>query len=87
MEFDNVSSYGCIGFEYVDIANSNRDFAIISKLSPWDHLPGILILREAGGIDTYFDNGQYNFLLDNKNLIVSGNKILTDKIFNLIKGE
>ena len=86
-KFENVSSYGCIGFEYVDIANGNRDFAIISKLSPWDHLPGILLLREAGGIDTYFDNGQYNFLSNKKNLIVSGNKLLTDKIFNLIKGE
>jgi len=87
-KFENVSSYGCIGFEYIDIANGNRDFTILSKLSPWDHLPGILIAREAGGIDTYFDDGQYNFLLSHKkNLIVSGNKVLTDKIFNLIIGE
>ena len=86
-KFENVNSYGCIGFEYIDIANGNRDFAIISKLSPWDHLPGILIAREAGASDLYFDYGQYNFLFNKQNLIVTCNKILTNKIFNLIRGE
>ena len=86
-KFDNVFGYGCIGYEYIDIANGKRDFAVISKLSPWDHLPGILIAREAGAIDMYFDQGQYNFQSRKQNLIVTNNKILNDKIFNLIKGE
>ena len=67
--FGEVKSYGCIGFEYIDIANSTRQFAILSKLSPWDHLPGILIIREANGFDTYFDYGIYNHCLNKKNLI------------------
>ena len=64
-----------------------RDFAILSKLSPWDHLPGILIAREAGAVDMYFDQGKYNFLSQKQNLIVASNKILNNKILNLIKGE
>ena len=32
-------NYGSIGYEYIDIAKGKRDFAILSKLSPWDHLP------------------------------------------------
>ena len=75
--------YDLFSMPVVRCASSQQ---IISKLSPWDHLPGILIAREAGGIDTYFDDGQYNFLSHKKNLIVSGNKVLTDKIFNLIIG-
>ena len=85
--FENVFSYGSIGYEYIDIAKGKRDFAIMSKLSPWDHLPGILISREAGAIDMYFDKGMYNFQSQKQNLIVASNETLNKKIFNLIKGE
>ena len=83
--FAEVKSYGCIGFEYIDMANNVRDFAILSKLSPWDHLPGILIIREAGGFDSYFDNEMYNHLLQKKNLVVAANRKLGNKILELIK--
>ena len=83
--FGEVKSYGCIGFEYIDIANSIRDFAILSKLSPWDHIPGILIIREAKGFDTYFDYGIYNHCLQKQNLIVAGDSRLGNEILTLIK--
>ena len=83
--FGEVKSYGCIGFEYIDIANSIRDFAILSKLSPWDHIPGILIIREANGFDTYFDYGIYNHCLQKQNLIVAGDSRLGNEILKLIK--
>lgn len=86
-KFYKISSYGSIGLEYVDIAKGVRDFAILSKLNPWDHLPGILILRESGGFDQYFDQSHYNFLLDKKNLIVASNKLLGNKIINCIREE
>ena len=83
--FGEVKSYGCIGFEYIDIASNIRDFAVLSKLSPWDHLPGILIIREAGGFDSYFDKGIYNHSLQKKNLIVTRDANLGNKILELIK--
>ena len=83
--FLEVKSYGCIGFEYIDIAKSVRDFAILSKLSPWDHLPGILIIREAGGFDSYFDDGMYNHSLQKKNLVVARDAKLGNNILELIK--
>ena len=83
--FWEVKSYGCIGFEYIDIANNVRDFAILSKLSPWDHLPGILIIREAGGFDSYFDDGMYNHSLQKKNLVVARDAKLGNNILELIK--
>ena len=84
-KFREVYSYGCIGYEYIDIANDNRNFAILSKLYPWDHLPGILIVREAGGFDSYFDGGIYNHCLDKKNLIVTSQYKLGNEILKLIK--
>ena len=78
--FKEVSSYRCIGFEYIDIGIGIRNFAILSKLSPWDHIPGILFVREAGGADIDFDKNKYDFTKKNKNLIVSNSEDLNLKI-------
>ena len=72
--------------EYVDIANQYRDFMILSRLSPWDHIPGILIVNEAGGSNMHFDKNQYNHLISKKNLIVANSKFLQNNINNLIRG-
>ena len=78
--FKEVNSYRCIGFEYIDIGIGIRNFAILSKLSPWDHIPGILFVREAGGADIDFNKNKYDFTKKNKNLIVSNSEDLNLKI-------
>ena len=79
-KFVEVKSYKCIGYEYVDIGEGKRNFAILSKLSPWDHIPGILFVRESGGSDIDFNNQKYDFTSKNKNLIVSNSKEFNSKI-------
>ena len=81
-EFAEVKSYRCIGYEYVDIAIGIRNFAILSKLSPWDHIPGILFVRESGGYDIDFNNKKYDFTKKNNNLIVGNSKEFNLKILN-----
>jgi len=78
--FKEVNSYRCIGFEYIDIGIGIRNFTILSKLSPWDHIPGILFIREAGGADIDFTKNKYDFTKKNKNLIVSNSEDLNLKI-------
>ena len=80
--FKEVSSYRCIGFEYIDIGIGIRNFAILSKLSPWDHIPGVLFVREAGGSDIDFDYQPYNFTKKNNNLIVGNSKEFNLQILN-----
>ncbi len=80
--FAEVSSYGCIGFEYVDIGLGERNFTILSKLSPWDHIPGILFVRESGGSDIHFNKKQYDFTYRNKNLIVGNSLDFNLQILN-----
>ena len=81
-EFAEVNSYRCIGYEYVDIGLGKRNFAILSKLSPWDHIPGVLFVREAGGSDIDFEHQPYNFTKKNNNLIVGNSKEFNLKILN-----
>ena len=40
----------CAAFEYTRLARGERDFALYYRLYPWDHVPGALIVREAGGV-------------------------------------
>lgn len=52
----------CAGREYSELARGRRHFSNYWSLMPWDHAPGILIHREAGGYSAFADNGQpYRF--------------------------
>ncbi len=47
-----VKRYRCVGREYMDLARGTLDFAAYGGvLKPWDHVAGILMYREAGGMD------------------------------------
>ena len=85
--FKDSDSYGCIGCEYTDVAIDVRNYMILSKLSPWDHIPGILLVKESGGLILHFDKLEYNHTLQKNNLIVSNTIELQNKIFELIEGE
>tara|TARA_R110001583_G_scaffold178786_2_gene334842 strand:+ start:55677 stop:56510 length:834 start_codon:yes stop_codon:yes gene_type:complete len=51
--FAKVSHYSCCGAEYQEIAQGEYDFCAYRTLKPWDHAPGTLLVREAGGIARY----------------------------------
>lgn len=86
-KFKQINSYGCIGFEYIDIARGIRDFAILSNLSPWDHIPGILFIKESGGTLLHFDKLQYNHTIKKDNLVVANSNELQREIIDLINKE
>jgi fructose-1,6-bisphosphatase/inositol monophosphatase family enzyme len=39
----------CAGITYLGLATGERQFAFYYRTRPWDHAPGALLLREAGG--------------------------------------
>lgn len=85
--FKKINSYGSIGCEYFDIALGKRDFTLLSRLYPWDHIPGIHIVRQANGHDCHFDKSEYKFYENSKNLIVSNSKSFNYEILDMIKEE
>ena len=54
-----VKSLGCAGAEYLRLAEGAVHFSLFTRLMPWDHVPGTLIHREAGGTSLCFDRGAY----------------------------
>ncbi|MBK1668908.1 hypothetical protein CKO28_12790 [Rhodovibrio sodomensis] len=54
-----VRTLGCAGAEYVRLVAGEIRFALFTKLMPWDHAPGSLILAEAGGVPRLLDGRPY----------------------------
>lgn len=54
-----VESRYCVAREYGDLAEGLQHFALFSKLMPWDHAPGALLVEEAGGCVTKWDGTPY----------------------------
>ncbi|WP_127143258.1 inositol monophosphatase family protein [Pelagibacterium montanilacus] len=54
-----MTSYRCAGHEYRAAAGGHSHFLMYSKLMPWDHLAGALIVTEAGGYVARLDGSAY----------------------------
>ena len=53
------ANYRVAGHDYRLLASGHTQFAMFNKLMPWDHLPGALIVGEAGGFVRRHDRSVY----------------------------
>ena len=54
-----VYDFRCAAHEYRMLAAGHCHFLVFNRLMPWDHLPGWLLHREAGGYSAQFDGRAY----------------------------
>lgn len=54
-----VPTRRCAGDEYPLVASGVRHFALYWRTLVWDHAPGVLFLREAGGVAARLDGRPY----------------------------
>ncbi len=54
-----VWDHRCAAHEYRALVAGHAHFVLFNKLLPWDHLPGVLLHREAGGYAAKFDGSAY----------------------------
>ena len=52
--------YRCAAHEYRLAAAGHCHYLLFGKLMPWDHAPGWLLHREAGGYSAMFDGSAYS---------------------------
>jgi fructose-1,6-bisphosphatase/inositol monophosphatase family enzyme len=76
------TSYGhhCAGREYPDIVRGKQDFALFWKGLPWDHAPGALFLREAGGVVRHFDGADYDPAQPRQGLLVCRDSAVFEQV-------
>lgn len=46
----------CSAYAYINLVRGERDFAVYSRVYPWDHAAGVLMLGEVGGRAAYLDD-------------------------------
>jgi fructose-1,6-bisphosphatase/inositol monophosphatase family enzyme len=56
---DAMPTRRCAGDEYPLVASGARHFALYWRTLVWDHAPGVLFLREAGGVAARLDGRPY----------------------------
>lgn len=57
--FAQTWDHRCAAHEYRALIAGHAHFVVFNRLMPWDHLPGVLLHREAGGHAAKFDGTPY----------------------------
>ncbi len=58
-KFRQLKHMTCPGMDYPSVLRGEVHFTIFAKCLPWDHLPGLMMLREAGWSDAKLDRSAY----------------------------
>lgn len=76
----------CSAYAYINLARGDKDFAVYSRVNPWDHAAGVLLLRELGGRAAYLDDESPYAprLTVGRPLLVSGNAETWSRIKDLL---
>ena len=69
-----TGGHHCAGYEYPAVATDEQQFAMFWRILPWDHVPGALILREAGGVVRHLDGAEYRPTDSERGLLVAANE-------------
>lgn len=56
---DRMPGVICAAAEYANVTSGSKDYVVYFRLLPWDHAPGALIVREAGGVVRHPDGRDY----------------------------
>jgi len=74
---------GSAAHEYTHIASGRSQVAVYSRLKPWDHLPGALLVQEAGGFVAKWDRSAFTPKDDYAGLIVTTSQKHWDDLYEL----
>ena len=66
-----LGSWICCGVDYPHLIAGDVDFLLYGHTNPWDHLPGTLMLREAGGAVAHRDGTPYGARSGGAGLVVA----------------
>jgi fructose-1,6-bisphosphatase/inositol monophosphatase family enzyme len=59
-QLKDASALTCCAFEYVSLLEGERAFSLYTRIEPWDHHAGVLIVEEAGFFSRHWDKSVYS---------------------------
>ncbi|MEU8815331.1 inositol monophosphatase family protein [Actinoplanes sp. NPDC048796] len=68
-----TNGHHCAGYEYPAVALDEQQFVLFWRILPWDHVPGSLIIREAGGTVLHLDGTPYKPTDSERGMLVAPN--------------
>ena len=74
----------CAGATYLSLVRDPALYAFYYRLMPWDHAPGSLIYREAGGVGRAFDGTEYRPAHPGKGLLLAPNPDVWSEIREIL---
>lgn len=74
----------CAGYEYPALATDEQQFAMFWRILPWDHVPGALIVREAGGVTRHLDGSEYRPTGHQRGLLVAANEDIWNSVHHVL---
>lgn len=77
----HVPMLGSAGWEYPRVARNDIDFCYFRGTYPWDHVPGALLVSEAGGTTRRLDGSPYDPSLAGKHMIAA----VSDEVGALVR--
>lgn len=57
--FERVNMLRCMCADFRLLAQGHVDFVLAAKLTPWDHAPGAIVTKQAGGHVAMLDGSDY----------------------------
>jgi fructose-1,6-bisphosphatase/inositol monophosphatase family enzyme len=70
----------CAARVYVDITEARQHFVLYRNMKPWDHLPGALIVAEAGGKVAKWDRSAYRPTDTGGGILAAGNAEVWERV-------
>jgi fructose-1,6-bisphosphatase/inositol monophosphatase family enzyme len=76
----------CAAEQYPRLAMGTNDVALFQKTLPWDHAPGSLFLREAGGVVRWPDGRDYHVGDQRRGMLAAASPALWEQAAKLLFG-
>ena len=74
-----IGSWLCCGVDYPKLIEGEADYLLYGHTNPWDHLPGTLMVREAGGAAAHRDGTPYSATSQGGGLVVASDPATLDR--------
>jgi fructose-1,6-bisphosphatase/inositol monophosphatase family enzyme len=81
-----IGSWICCGVDYPKLIEGEADYLLYGHTNAWDHLPGTLMVREAGGAAVHRDGTPYSARSTSNGLVVAADPATLERALTACAG-